>query len=172
MRPKWEEIEQIFFSVPGLDQSKQATDEATSPYTCYNPRSSRSLLALSVWVPIVLTHWKTALDLQRRTRGFFPATQTQHSEFIFGCDSYIIATMQLPWQDVRAQNQCLGQVEQLNLPLPNNRPLHLMGNAEQRCAWGFHIYPSLSLQVISPRLLFMLPSSSTERKKFKNKKKT
>ena len=25
--------------------------------------------------------------------------------------------MQLPWQDVRAQTQCLGQVEELNLPL-------------------------------------------------------
>ena len=60
-----------FFSVPGLDQSKQATDEAKSPCTCHNPRSSRSLLALSMWVPIVLTHWKTALDLQRRTRSFF-----------------------------------------------------------------------------------------------------
>lgn len=50
MRPRWEEI---VFSVPVLDQSKQTTAKAKSPHTRHHPRSSWILLAVSVWVYIM-----------------------------------------------------------------------------------------------------------------------
>lgn len=152
-----------FFSVPGLDQSKQATDEAKSPYTCHNPRSSRSLLALSVWVPIVLTHWKTALDLQRKTRFFFSChldTALRIHLWLWLILNSNHATTLAGHEDTES---VFGSSRRTQFSFIHNRPVHLMGSAEQRCAWGFHIYPHLSLQVISPCLLFMLPSSSAKR---------
>lgn len=162
MGPKWEEIEWIFFSVPGLDQSKQATDEAKSPYTCHNPRSSRSLLALSVWVPIVLTRWKTTPDLQRRTRFFFPCHLDTALRIHLWLWLILNSNHATTLAGREGTDSVFGSSRRTQFTFIHNRPLHLMGNAEQRCAWG-STFTRPSLQVISPCLLFMLPSSSTER---------
>lgn len=151
-----------FFSVPGLDQSKQATDEAKSPYTCHNRRSSRSLLALSVWIPIVLTHWKTALDLQRRTRFFFSC----HLDTALRIHLWLWLILNSNHATTLAGREgtesVFGSSRRTQFTFIHNRPLHLMGTLNRDMPGG-STFIRLSLQVISPCLWFMLPSSSTER---------